>query len=147
MKKAKKTLLQTILVALVFVGSFWIISTPALAQTTDSGGADHNTGASTSQLKCSVLPQQICNQSNTANAQGGGTFALLTWVLKIMIAVVGVAAVGGMVWAGILYTSAGDNEGQVKQAKTVIVDVVIGLVAFGLMYLVLNWLIPGGVFG
>ncbi len=101
------------------------------------------------QLNCAYLPQSICNQ---ANNQGSGTnvkntavFLLLSWVLKFVIAMVGIAAVGGTVWAGIIYTSAGGDAAKVKQAKTMITNIVIGLIAFGLMFLVLNWLIPGGV--
>jgi hypothetical protein len=71
---------------------------------------------------------------------------MLRIVLQIMTAGVGVAAVGGIVYAAVLYTSAGDAADQVKKAKTIITDVVIGLVAYALMFLLLNWLIPGGVF-
>jgi hypothetical protein len=60
---------------------------------------------------------------------------------------VGVAAVGGVIWAGIMYATAGDHADQVKKAKQVIVDVAIGIVAYGLMFIALNWIIPGGVFG
>lgn len=92
-------------------------------------------------VDCAVLPQDtICNASGEA-----GVMELLKWVLKAMVALVGIAAVGGVIWAGILYLSASDNASQVKQAKTIIVDVAIGLIAFGLMFLVLNWLVPGGV--
>lgn len=71
---------------------------------------------------------------------------LLILTLNIMLAGVGVLAVAGVVWAGFLYVSAADSAEQVKKAKGIITNVVIGLVAFGLMYSGLNWLIPGGVF-
>ena len=73
-------------------------------------------------------------------------FELLKYVLWILTAGVGIVAVGAVVYAGILYASAGDNQQQVQQAKTAIKNTVIGIVAFALMSLVLNWLIPGGVF-
>ncbi len=91
-------------------------------------------------LQCAFLPQSICG--NTGET---GIISFLEWVLNIMIAVVGVAAVGGTVWAGILYLSAGDNSSQVQQAKTIITGVAIGLLIFGIMYLAINWLVPGGV--
>lgn len=97
-----------------------------------------------SALDCAILPNAICGKANDGGTSGG-VFELLKWVLRIMIGVVGIAAVGGMIWSGILYLSASDNAAQVKQAKTVIVDVVIGLTAFALMFLIINWLIPGGV--
>lgn len=97
-------------------------------------------------IPCAILPQNICDGAETPG-QGGGVFALLTWVLKAMVALVGIAAVGGVIWAGILYLSAGENASQTKQAKTIIVDVAIGLIAFGLMFLIINWLVPGAVLG
>ena len=95
-------------------------------------------------INCAVLPSGLCGTANTGGTTGG-VFELLKWILRIMIGVVGIAAVGGMIWSGILYLTASDNTAQVKQAKTVIVDVVIGLIAFALMFLIINWLIPGGV--
>jgi len=101
-------------------------------------------------LNCSVLPQDICNTAENpasgGNVQGTGVFELLKYVLWILTAGVGIVAVGAVVYAGILYASAGDNQQQVQQAKTAIKNTVIGIVAFALMSLVLNWLIPGGVF-
>ena len=76
----------------------------------------------------------------------GGIFELLRWVLRIMTVLVGVGAVGGIVWAGILYGSAGDNTAQTKKAKTIITDTVIGIIAYGLMVIFIQWLVPGGVF-
>ena len=95
-------------------------------------------------LECAVLPKDICIKADQGGADGG-VFELLKWILSIMIAVVGIAAVGGMIWAGILYLTASDNAAQVKQAKTIIVGVAIGIIAFGLMLLVVNWLVPGNV--
>lgn len=110
-------------------------------------------GAATTPLKCSILPSDICNAANqpantsqTQDISKNAIFVMLRIVLQIMTAGVGVAAVGGIVYAAVLYTSAGDAADQVKKAKTIITDVVIGLVAYALMFLLLNWLIPGGVF-
>lgn len=101
-------------------------------------------------IECAYLPQSICNNAGkkTTNVQDSPIFALLRWVLKALIAMVGIAAVGGVIWAGVLYATAGGGEAvKVKQSKTIITNVAIGLIAFGLMFVVLNWLIPGGVLG
>ena len=95
--------------------------------------------------KCSVLPQAICDKAPDGSPNGG-IFELLRWVLRIMTVLVGVGAVGGIVWAGILYGSAGDNTAQTKKAKTIITDTVIGIIAYGLMVIFIQWLVPGGVF-
>lgn len=98
-------------------------------------------------LDCSILPKSICDNADTQDSNKGGILLILKWVLTIMTGLVGVAAVGGVIWAGVLYTSAGEKADQVKKAKEVIINVVIGLVAYGLMFIALNWIIPGGVFG
>ena len=107
--------------------------------------------AATEKLDCAVLPQPICDSANTQAGKDGdvsqtGVFKLLEFILGLMTAGVGIVAVGAIIYAGILYTSAGDNQQQVTQAKDTIKNTAIGLIAFGLMYLILNWLIPGGVF-
>jgi len=45
-----------------------------------------------------------------------------------------------------MYATAADDPGQLKNAKTIIINVVIGLVAFALMSSFLNFIIPGGLF-
>jgi len=45
-----------------------------------------------------------------------------------------------------MYASAEENASQVQKAKDLIRNVVIGLLAYGAMYLFLNFLIPGGIF-
>lgn len=88
-----------------------------------------------------------CPQSSAGpNAKENGVWGVLLIVLNILTAGVGIAAVGGIVYGSILYTSAGDSSEQTKKAIEIIRNVVIGLFAYGLMYLVLNYLIPGGIF-
>ncbi|HEY0965656.1 MAG TPA: tyrosine-protein phosphatase [Candidatus Saccharimonadales bacterium] len=74
-------------------------------------------------------------------------WALLLIVVNVMAGLVGVAAIGGFVYAAILYSSAGDKSGQVTKAKETLANVVLGLVLFALMWAFVQFLIPGGVFG
>jgi len=67
---------------------------------------------------------------------------LLELIVKILVYGLGAAAVIGVVVAGILYLTARDNEQQVVVAKKRLYDVVIGLVAWALLWTVLNWLLP-----
>jgi len=91
-----------------------------------------------------------CNDVSTSvipcDAADKGVEGLLQLVINILTAGVGVAAVGGIIYASILYASAGDSSEQTKKAISIIINVVIGLVAYALMYVLLNFLIPGGVF-
>lgn len=72
-------------------------------------------------------------------------------VLKIFISVlsvgIGIAAVGGLAWASILYAKAQDNEGNTKESKELIRNIVIGLFLYGFVVAIINWLVPGGVIG
>ena len=71
---------------------------------------------------------------------------ILNMILLVVTTGVGIAAVGVIVYAGVLYITARDNAGQVSKAKTMIMNTVIGVVAYILMWAFLQWIIPGGVF-
>lgn len=130
-------------------------------QDDDDGGSGGGSGGSggSGQIKedpkdwlpggqtCSMLPEVICNAGDKEQGQveKSALFLILVWILNILTATVGIVAVGALVFAGIIYTSAGGDASKVQKAKQIITDTVIGVVAYGLMYLALNWLIPGGV--
>lgn len=88
-----------------------------------------------------------CTQGKDAKtAKDSAVWGLLIMALNILTAGVGIAAVGGVVFGSLLYASAGDKAEQTKKAIGVITNVVIGIVAYGVMYIGLNFLIPGGIF-
>lgn len=93
-------------------------------------------------LDCAVLPDEICSKAEDSEA----IFALLNFFLTILVALVGIVAIGMFIWAGVLYASGDANSNRVAQAKTIMTNTTVGIIAFGLMYLALNWLIPGGIF-
>ena len=71
----------------------------------------------------------------------------LNLVVNFLSALVGVVVVVVIVLGGIQYSMAGDNPSAVTAAKQRIINGLIALVAFLLMFSFLQWLIPGGVFG
>ena len=75
-----------------------------------------------------------------------GVWGLLLIVINILTAGIGILAVAGIVYGSVLYASAGGSPEQVKKAMGIISNVVIGIVAYALMYALLNFLIPGGLF-
>ena len=100
-------------------------------------------------LDCGVLPKDLCKDADSGDAKdvkGTAVWKLLLFVLNIMTASVILLAIAGVVYGSVLYTSAGGNQEQVKKARTVITNVVIGVLLFVLMFGLANWLIPGGVF-
>lgn len=135
--KIKQTVL-TLLSLGVLVGGGLLVAQPVSATPSDPD-----------KLNCSVLPQDICDAANDPGKntiKTTGTWMLLRFALKILTALVGVVAVGALGWAGFLYATASNNANQVTKAKEMIRDVVIGLVAYAFMYVLLQFLIPGGVF-
>jgi phosphatidylglycerophosphate synthase len=101
------------------------------------------------QTSCGGVDTAIiqCSQSGDAGtAQDSAIWGILLIVLNILTAGIGILAVAGIVFAAILYSSASDEASQVQKAKTIIKNVVIGLILYGSMYLLLNYLIPGGIF-
>ena len=130
----KQRLITTGLCIVAAMGIYYVIFSPSTARA----------------LECAALPKSICDaadqKSGGSDVSNTAIWKLLIWVLNIMIALVGLAATGAIIYAGILYSSAGGNADMIAKAKKIIMNTVIGIVAFGLMYLGLNWLIPGGIF-
>lgn len=71
---------------------------------------------------------------------------LLNIALVTVSSGVGLLAIGSLIYAGVLYASAGANSSQVAKAKEMIRNTVIGIIAYTVMWAFLQWLIPGGVF-
>lgn len=89
-----------------------------------------------------------CEQDNkdATEVEDTGLWGVLILTINILTAGVGVLAVAGFLYGGYLYiTSAGSPE-QVKKARVVFTNVVIGVIAFGGMFALLNFIVPGGVF-
>lgn len=85
-----------------------------------------------------------CEATNSDKVEDNGVWALLLMVLNIMTAGVGILAVGGIVYGALLYTTAEDKADQTNKAKSIITNVVVGLIAFTLLWASLNYLVPGG---
>jgi len=81
------------------------------------------------------------------DGEGGGGYEIALIVINILTALVGVLGVFGIVVSGITYLTARDNAAQVAKAKKRIIQIVIGLTIFALLYVLAQWLIPGGIFG
>ena len=93
-----------------------------------------------------------CGQAETVliTCSGSGVGAIgdiLRIVITVLSVLIGVAAVGGLAWASVIYAKAEDSEGNTKEAKELIRNIVIGLLLYGFMVAIINWLVPGGVIG
>lgn len=95
-----------------------------------------------------IIGGDICKGvNNNGKVEENAIWKLLVFALRIMVVAVGVLAVGGIAYGAVMYASAADSAEQKKKAMEIIRNVVIGLVGFGLMVIILNFLVPGGVFG
>lgn len=89
--------------------------------------------------------QILADQATSILKDVNGIGDLLGLVVRILSYGLGAAAIIGVVVAGILYLTARDNESQVVAAKQRLLNTVIGLIAWVVMFSVVSWLIPGGV--
>jgi hypothetical protein len=130
-----KQKIQMLLIAIASFGGLMALSPVAV-------GATNNTcGVETSIISC---PKGTDNSSSDTSKTA--VWALLIIVIKIMTGGIGVLAIAGIVYGSILYTTAAGSPEQVKKAIEVFRNVVIGIVAYALMFGFLNFIIPGGVF-
>lgn len=96
-------------------------------------------------VKTSIISGNLCGD-DSGDLKNNSVYKLLIGALNILTAAIGVAAVGGIGYGALLYTTAQNSPEQTKRAISIITNVVIGIVAYGLMYVLLNFLIPGGIF-
>lgn len=95
---------------------------------------------------------KTCGQAST-NIIGCGSdqgATALNNVLRIFVIVltfgVGIAATGSIAYSAIRYAGARDNQSDVSLARERIRNVVIGLLLYGFLIAIANWLVPGGIF-
>ncbi|MFV0484977.1 MAG: hypothetical protein ACK5MU_01965 [Candidatus Saccharimonadales bacterium] len=88
----------------------------------------------------SILPDSWCNSEN-----GDGVIEILNLILNIMTMGMGILATIGIVISGVQWLTARDKEDQIVKAKSRIFNIVIGIMVWGIMWLVLQWLLPGGI--
>lgn len=84
-----------------------------------------------------------CNCPTGSNGEAGGIEGTLKLVVNIMSVGVGILAAIGIAVVGIQYITAGGNEEQTRKAKRRMFEIVIGVLAYVLLYALLSWLLPG----
>lgn len=88
-------------------------------------------------------------KTQLVSCDGAGGLAainsLITIAVSVLSVLIGIVAVGGIAYAAILYASASDDQKKVSEARTIIRNIIIGLLLYGFTIAIINWLIPGGV--
>ena len=124
-------------VALVIIlGGLGLALRPAIAAA-DEGAEDCPEG----QVHTTIIGGGGCVDVS----DGEGVYMILRLVATILVYGLGAAATIGVIVAGVMYLTAKDSPDKVAKARTRLIEVAIGLVAWAVLAVVLNWLIPGGV--
>ena len=79
----------------------------------------------------------------TCGQDSDGVGCILKLVVDIMSIGIGILGVIGITVVGIQYLTAGGDEKKKKKAKQRMFEIVIGLVAYVVIYALLRWLLPG----
>lgn len=120
--------LITMLVSVMFTGSNSIVN----AQ--NSCG-----GVETSIISCNNSGGEVVDVKDSA------VWQLIKIAINILTGGVMIAALGGLIYASVLYTSSGANPETRKKSMSIMTNIVIGIVTYALMWALLNFILPGGI--
>ena len=76
------------------------------------------------------------------NGDGSSILRILNLVVDIMTMGIGILGVIGITVVGIQYLTANGSEEKTRKAKTRMLEIVIGLVAYAMIYALVKWLMP-----
>lgn len=80
--------------------------------------------------------------SGVESGDGEGIICIINLVVDIMTVGVGILSVIGITVVGIQYLTAGGSEERTKKAKRRLLEIVIGVGLYVVLYVVLKWLLP-----
>ena len=83
---------------------------------------------------------QVCD-----SCDGGAIIKIVVFCFNVLTAGVLILATIGIIILGVKLITARDNPDRVAQAKKRIIEIAIGIAAYALMYVVANFVVPGGV--
>lgn len=121
----------------IMIANFVAFTIPAQVHAATEGEpctcADGKAGTTT--VDTAILSGCDCSGSGGS----GAVENVLDLVVNIMSVGIGIIGVIGITIVGIQYLTAGGSEEKVKRAKRRMLEIVIGLVAYVLLYAVLRW--------
>ena len=108
--------------------------------TTDNSQAKSDNGCNGNGVKTNLFGDGCVSGTD-------GIFAVLNVILNVLTWGVGIAGTLGIVITGITYMTAKDDITQMTKAKNRLIQIIIGLAVYAVMWGFLQWLLPGGIFG
>lgn len=131
-------------VSLIFVLAF---VQPALAQDEDDENQDRLWTQQTCEAEGGVWQgSDVCRFTDRARETNPNFLVerYLIPITRFLAAIVGLVVIISVVIGGIQYSSAGDNPQKISQAKGRILNSMLALLVFFLLYGLLEWIVPGG---
>jgi hypothetical protein len=135
---------QVIFVALALLVSVLLPFQPAYA-------ANSTTGTTGTAASCPGGNGDAATTAFEFNGKGGSTGKpvcisdLITEVMKFFTGLAGLAVVVGIIIGGVRISLAQGNPGKLEQGIGAIVNSIVGLIVYILMYAIINFLVPGGI--
>lgn len=120
--------------------TFSAMTVPAMA--TSGAIAAGSNAATTFGVETAILND--CG-GEAEGSKGEGIFCILNIVLNVLTTGVGVLGTLGIVISGVQYMTARDSAEQLTKAKNRLINIVIGLAVYAVMWGFLQWIIPGGI--
>ena len=77
-----------------------------------------------------------------STGEGTEVYAILSIVIQVFTAGIGILATIGIIYFGIQYLTSGDDPGKVKKAKSRLIAIIIGLATYAVIYSFLLFLLP-----
>ena len=78
------------------------------------------------------------------DGKGCGVYTIMNLVIELLAYAIGIAAIIGIAISGIMYITAKGNLAQTTKAKRRIRDIIIGVIAYAILYTILNFILPAG---
>ena len=131
-------------VAMSFLGAVLcatlLLASPAAAQTNQK------------EVKCGDDQVAVGVSVDGVNCVDKGTTiennVIVVWmsnIIKFLTVGIGLAATGGIVYGGFLYLTAQGNAGKAQKGVATIMNALIAILLYALMFAIINFIIPGGV--
>jgi hypothetical protein len=147
----KKLITGSLLSIVALAGLASLVSAPAYAATPKANVPSSNVsndvicgGTGAAGTNCAVTG------GTTFDGGVGGIVGILLSIARVVVYIVGALAVLFLVYGGVMYLTAGGDDGKVKSARAIITNAIIGLViaivAFSIVTIVTN-LVSGTLIG
>lgn len=116
---------------------------PTATTASSSGGTGASCGSSTDCITQPTSKNDCAGKESTAC----GLFDYINTAIKLLSAMIGIISTILIIVGGIRYSAAGADPNAVAKAKSMIFKGVYAIVGFGLLFAVMEWLLPGGILG